>query len=335
MDATERRRVLLRRMAWLCAALVLTITSLSAFIRLQRAGLGCEPWPQCYGQAQREEISGTQIQASRQTDSSTQASAQVSAAASTSPATALARLAHRIAAVSALVLILLMAATALASTPRLWREGSLAVALLALALFLAAIGRWTTGARTPAPTLGNLLAGAAMFAIACRIARGGRRAGTGDAPGTRRLASWAWLGLALLVAQLALGALVSAGYAGLSCPELQRCDLTSASWQMFDPWHTSALDAAQPTHPQGAALQLVHRALALASGVVLLPVGLLAWRRGERAGLLLVVLLGLQLALGIGLVLGALPLSIALAHNVVAIVLLATALDTITGNLSG
>jgi cytochrome c oxidase assembly protein subunit 15 len=44
MTPIQRRVSRLRKMAWLCAALVLAITSLSAFIRLSRAGLGCEPW---------------------------------------------------------------------------------------------------------------------------------------------------------------------------------------------------------------------------------------------------------------------------------------------------
>ena len=51
MNQSEGRMTRLRRLAWLCAVLVLAITSLSAFIRLSRAGLGCTPWPQCYTQS--------------------------------------------------------------------------------------------------------------------------------------------------------------------------------------------------------------------------------------------------------------------------------------------
>ena len=39
MSAPDRSRKLLRRMALLCTVLVLVITSLSAYIRLSRAGL--------------------------------------------------------------------------------------------------------------------------------------------------------------------------------------------------------------------------------------------------------------------------------------------------------
>ena len=48
MTAEPRRMRTLRALAFACAALVLAITTLSAFIRLSRTGLGCEPWPQCY-----------------------------------------------------------------------------------------------------------------------------------------------------------------------------------------------------------------------------------------------------------------------------------------------
>ena len=51
MAAPDRRMPMLRKTALLCAALVLAITSLSAYMRLSRAGLGCDPWPQCYVQS--------------------------------------------------------------------------------------------------------------------------------------------------------------------------------------------------------------------------------------------------------------------------------------------
>ena len=47
---SPRARLWLRRLAWLCAAMVLAITCLSAFVRLVNTGVGCTPWPGCYGQ---------------------------------------------------------------------------------------------------------------------------------------------------------------------------------------------------------------------------------------------------------------------------------------------
>ena len=62
-----------------------------------------------------------------------------------------------------------MVMTTLASAPMLWREGRMVLGLLALALFLAILGRWTADSRLPAVVLGNLLAGFALFALSCRL----------------------------------------------------------------------------------------------------------------------------------------------------------------------
>ncbi len=302
--APDRRLTLLRRMAWLCAALVLVITSLSAFIRLTKAGLGCEPWPQCYAQSQLVPQ---------------QEPPPVGAA------EAAARLAHRTIATAALLLILLMVMTTLTTRPLLWPEGRMALGLLGLALFLAVLGRWTANARVPAVTLGNLLAGFAMFALSVRLAQAcGRMPDAGVQP---RLARWAWLAGTVLLAHIALGGLVSAGQAGLSCPQLTGCDVSGASWQAFNPWHTPQPDAAQPIHPAGAGVHALHRAGALIVAAVLLPLGLLAWRHGRRGTAAMVLgLLAAQGVLGATLVLGGLPLAAALAHNVVAALLLAVVL---------
>jgi heme a synthase len=59
---------------------------------------------------------------------------------------------------------------------------------------------------------------------------------------------------------------------------------------------------------------------------VLLPLGVAAWRRGRRAGAAVILLLVAQTMLGALLIVGGLPLSLALAHNVVAALLLAAVL---------
>ena len=286
-------------MALLCVALVLAITSLSAFIRLSKAGLGCEPWPLCYGQSLREAPSAT--------------------AQPVPPAVAAARLTHRVVAIAALLVIIAMVMTTLASVPMLWREGRMALGLLGLALFLAILGRWTADARLSAVVLGNLLGGFAMFALSCRLVLA-----TSTRPHAQPV-RWSWVGVALavLLAQIALGGLVSAGQAGLSCPDLIRCDPSLGSWQGLNPWHAPAPASADPIHPAGALVHFMHRVGSLLAVAVLLPLGIVAWRRGHRGGAVVVLLLGVQVALGALLVLRALPLALGLAHNVVAAALLA------------
>jgi heme a synthase len=306
MPKADSRIPTLQKVAWACAALVLAITSLSAFIRLSQAGLGCEPWPQCY--AQSLQVAGQRM------------------ALPAEGAVAVARITHRVVAVAALLFVIALVMITLSKVPVLWREGRMALGLLGLALFLAILGRWTTDARVPAVMLGNLLGGFAMFALSWRLvgSTGRQPAASPAQPG---LARWARTGLSLLVAQIVLGGLVSAGHAGLSCPQLLACDMAGGSWQLLNPWHETPLDVADPVNPAGALVHGLHRAGAVVVAAVLLPLGVVAWRTGRRAGAAVILLLVLQATLGVLLVTGGLPLAVALAHNVTAALLLAAVLS--------
>jgi cytochrome c oxidase assembly protein subunit 15 len=302
------RMASLRKVALACAVLVLAITSLSAFLRLSASGLGCEPWPQCYGQSLRD----------RQQGVVTPPTGIVTAA----------RISHRIAAVAALLLIIVMVMNTWSKTPVLRREGTMVLGLLFLALFLAILGRWTANAKIPAVVLGNLVGGFAMFALSCRLVES---LSPGPVAGRAQVSRWAWAGIALLVTQVALGGMVNATYAGLSCPDLFRCETVGASWQALNPWQVPAFDSAAPTNPSGALVQWLHRIGALAVFAVLLPLGIVSWRRGRLMGAALVVLLAVEAVLGVMLVRGALALPAALAHNIVAALLLAATLSLAAG----
>jgi cytochrome c oxidase assembly protein subunit 15 len=304
MSGINGRMASLRKVALACAVLVLAITSLSAFLRLSASGLGCEPWPQCYGQSLRD----------RQQGVVTPPTGIVTAA----------RIAHRVAAVAALLLIIVMVMNTWSKAPVLRREGAMVLGLLFLALFLAILGRWTANAKVPAVVLGNLVGGFAMFALSCRLVESLSR---GSVAGRAAVSRWAWAGVAVLVVQVALGGIVNATYAGLSCPELIRCDTSGASWQALNPWQAPAFDPAAPTNPSGALVQWLHRIGALVVFAVLLPLGIVSWRNGRRMGAALVVLLVVEAVLGVMLVRGALALPAALAHNIVAALLLAATLS--------
>lgn len=304
MSGINGRMASLRKVALACAVLVLAITSLSAFLRLSASGLGCEPWPKCYGQSLRDRQQGV-----------------------TPPATSMvaaARISHRIAAVAALLLIIAMVMNTWAKQPVLRREGMMVLGLLFFALFLAILGRWTANAKVPAVVLGNLLAGFAMFALSCRLVQSASVKPSGSGP---TLSRWAWTGVAVLAVQVALGGMVNATYAGLSCPELLSCDTAGASWQALNPWHVPGFDAATPTNPSGALVQWLHRIGAVGVFVVLLPLGVASWRNGQRVGAAVVLLLAVEAVLGVMLVRGTLALPAALAHNIVAALLMAATLS--------
>lgn len=308
---TDRRRRILHRLALLCAALVLAVTSLSAFLRLAKVGLGCSDWPACYGQDLRRAQQGQ--------PPSDEAQA----------ATALARLAHRITASTALLLVITMLLICLGSKPLFVREGLMALALLALALFLAVLGWWSGAARVPAVAMGNLLGGFLMLALCVRLAVPAR--GASMTTGTTGARAMLVLAALLLIAQIALGGLTSASYAGLACSGWADCALGEAvqqsGWASLSPWREPVL-AASGGNPAGALANSLHRHAALMVMLVLLPVAWVAWRRGRRrTAVLLLVLLAAQLAAGMALSAMALPLPLALLHNLLAAALLAAVLS--------
>lgn len=288
----------LRALALACATLVIAITTLSAYIRLSRTGLGCEPWPQCY------------------------AAEALRTASMDTGAIGAARIAHRVSASAVLLVIIAALMVALARNPPMRRQGRWILWLLGLAAFLAAFGRATADSLLPAVTLGNLLAGLVMFAVACAFVRA---TGVHEPPALpARLHAWAWFAAALLVLQIAMGGLVSSAHAGMSCPALAACSIDGGSWAAFNPLHSTG-DPAQPLNPAGALLHMSHRVGGMLVSLVLVGLGLAAWRRRRRtAGALLVALPLVQIAVGVLLVSAGLPLIVALLHNVVAAVLLAS-----------
>ena len=198
----------------------------------------------------------------------------------------------------------------------------MALALLALALFLAVLGRWTAQSRLPAVTLGNLLGGFAMFALSVRMALLAA-APHSARPGAAPLAPWAWLAGLLLLAQVALGGLVSAGHAGLSCPTWGDCNLAAGSWQALNPW-LEPPTGALPTRPEGAWVHLLHRAGGLLLTAALWLLAWRSWRLGLGAVALgLAVIPAALAALGLAAVAWNLPIALVLAHNAGAALLLA------------
>jgi heme a synthase len=303
----DRRLPLLRRLAWLCTVLMLATISLSAFMRLSQAGLGCADWPACYGQNLRDTQQGVQ--------------------AASGHAVAAARLAHRVVASLTLVLVIVLTMATLATRPVLRRAGALSLALLLLALALAVLGIATPGARLPAVAMGNLLGGYVMLALCWRLVASARPPSDATAA---RLGTWAVAGLVLLCGQLAGGALVSASYAALSCSELAECTRAAAAvgwdWSVLNPWREPVVGGtALPVNAGSAFALWLHRIGAIVVLPVLALLGLAAWRRGRRrGGAALLVLAAVQGALGLLIVANGLPLAAVLLHNLVAALLLAT-----------
>lgn len=290
----------LRRIALATLLLILAVTTLSAYMRLVNAGLGCVDWPACYGAQLRTPVAAT---------------------AASDASVAVARMLHRLAAMAVLVLALTMAAAALSARPRYTREAALAAALTTVAIGLAVLGRFSAGATLPIIAIGNVLGGFAMIALSFAAWRG-----TGP---DMRWARPALVLLVILVVQIASGVLVSASYSGLSCSGFPECGgAANLSWSMLDPMRVPHFEALPPIHPEGASAQMLHRGLAVLVALAALVTAVDAWRNGQRrAAATLAALLVLQMGLGIALVLAALPLAVALMHNLVAALMLIATMD--------
>lgn len=285
----------LPRLAWASAALVWLLLVLSADIRLRAAGLGCADWPACYG--------------------------RLPAPATPWWATA----AHRAAASLLGVLILALVLTA-------WRRGAhretaTALMLLALTLALAVLGLMTPAPTRPWVTLGNVVGAMGMLALLVPLfAPPPSRPAVAQAPWLR---PWAAFGVGLLFVQIALGAWLSANYAASACPGLAGCwaeGWASANWKAFDPTRELAVVGGAIQPPADTPfIHMVHRLGAVVVFVYLGALGLRARRCARGSALLLLGVLGLQLALGLALVALGLPLLLAVAHNAGAALLLGAA----------
>ena len=173
---------------------------------------------------------------------------------------------------------------------------------------------------------GNLLGGFVMLAVSWRLAMRDAAARV-----QRQIhGRWAAAALAVVAVQVALGGLLSASHSTFSCSDTSQCLRQAAldgwRWQLLNPWREPLFDAtsALPVNPQGALVNLLHRAWALLVVLAILPTAWLARRHGHRGpAAALLLLLMLQVALGLWLAGSGATVAAALAHNLVAALMVA------------
>ena len=300
-----------QRIARLAFVTCLIVVVMGAWVRLTDAGLGCPDWPGCYGQllvpsdpAAAADYPERPLEVGK----------------------AWREMIHRYAASGLGLLIVIMAALAWRNRVDPRQPFALPLALVALVVFQGMLGMWTvTLLLKPTIVMLHLLGGMTTLALLFWLAR---PVPTGPQHPEIRL--FAGIGLAVLALQIALGGWVSTNYAALACPDFPTCQTqwwpTMDFQNGFKPWHGLGIDyeGGILDNASRVAIHVTHRIGAVVTALVL---GLLAWRAWrepglERAARYVAAALVAQLAIGVAIVLNQLPLSLAVAHNAVAALLL-------------
>ena len=298
-------------------ALALVVVTLGAWVRLTDAGLGCPDWPGCYGRLiVSEEIAADPNAASLTAERPLEAGK------------AWREMIHRYFATTLGFICLLLAGIALARRKVAGQPVVLPIVLLGLVIFQGLLGMWTVTLQlVPFVVVLHLVGGLSVAACLFWLARGKPRPVQSDS----RLKTLGLVAGAALVLQIFLGGWTSSNYAALACPDFPTCQ--TQWWPAiadfdagFDLIHEIGPDyeGGVLDHPARVAIHFVHRLGAILAAILL---GLFAFRLlqlpdGRGAGTVVLGALILQLGIGISIVLFGVPLSVAVAHNGVAALLL-------------
>jgi heme a synthase len=341
----------MRGLALVGVLLCFGVIVLGAYVRLTNAGLGCPDWPGCYGHispvgaedsaASRADFPGRPLQ----------------------PGKAWHEMIHRYAAGSLGCVIIAIAGLAIAGRkPKVVGTG-FGLLLFATVIVQAALGMLTvTWLLKPLIVTAHLIFGMTTLALLwwlwLRLQQPPRGAvhwqampgsgGTlwsGSPPAVRVAYGLAIVCVIVLAIQFFLGGWTSANYAAFACPDFPKCQ--GAWWPHADFRHAFVLwrgiwvdyQGGVLANPARVAIHLAHRLGALTVTLTFLATALFVVTRPSLAAArprawLVLAALGLQLAIGISMVLETFPLWLTTAHTAGAALLLMTIL-ALTAKLRG
>ncbi|OJV90600.1 MAG: hypothetical protein BGO43_06255 [Gammaproteobacteria bacterium 39-13] len=319
----------IQRLVIASIGLALCVILLGAYTRLSDAGLGCPDWPGCYGQLKAPS-----------TTEEIYAAHQLYPGAPVDTAKARTEMTHRYAAETLGTFIMIFALLAYwkrreISIP-LWLPGLLAVLVLAQGL----LGMWTVTMRLlPLVVMSHLLGGFCTLALLWLSWLYLQKKPTFSFSPQRFLLMLGNLSLLMIVLQIILGGWTSANYAALICPDFPTCQgqwLPHFSARAFN--FLGGLGLEEPLSYMDSAekttIHVMHRLGALLTTILIATLSFSLWREAKKVSsleakhwlknfsFLLAFVLVAQLCLGISNILFHLPLSIAVAHNGVAVLLL-------------
>ncbi|OEF28190.1 COX15/CtaA family protein [Vibrio rumoiensis] len=321
-------------LAWLVKVsigLTLIVIVLGAYTRISDAGLGCPDWPGCFGQltvpTQNHEI----VRAN-----------SLFPQHSVEPYKAWLEMVHRYVAgtLGLLIAAILVLSFKVPSVPKMWP-----CVLSVLIIFQAALGMWTVTLKLmPIIVMLHLLGG---FTLLCLLlvfylvmkphpwlSSISSSFHTQHLPSLQRAA---WFGMVILLMQIMLGGWTSSNYAALVCTSFPVCN--GNWWQSLnfkgaftifqqpllmnnDSYEYGVLD-----YSSRMTIHIMHRIGAVLTAITLiwLACRVIAHKLNSAfkvAGIALIMLVFIQIGLGITNVMLQLPVILAVAHNLVAALLL-------------
>ncbi|MCP5269178.1 MAG: COX15/CtaA family protein [Zoogloeaceae bacterium] len=269
MSATDARLRQIRWLALLVCALSLLVVGISAYLRLDAAGIGCAPWPGCYGQVLSGEPAALHY--------------------------GFARLLHRAAASSALLLTIFLVWRCMRPQPLL-PAARYAGLLLLLMLALSGLGFLSADPRRALVGFLNIVGGLGLVTFSWRLAMAA--GALGKAPES---AARGWVlhaGIVALTLAVMMGAWIGATYSAIACSSLPWCDMNhwgaADSLRLLNPL-VRPDTASLPGDAAGSLLHLLHRSFAVLALVLLFIAG---WRAHRVAARVVACLLVLVMVLG-------------------------------------
>ena len=310
---------------------VIVLVSLSAYLRLAHSGIGCADWPACYGLIGEPQLISQPI-------SSENAYQRILAEASQPLAWATPL--HRFVASVLGLLIVFLAFLAL----RYKKDRLISLALLVITVFLALLGLKSGTLHSPAVVMGNLGGGFLMLGLlGWMLFKQDDDSNIDESPRhkARLPGNLVMVAVLFLVVQMLMGGFTSANFAANACQTLPDCH---GSWLPGpDVWKAMNISIDHEVTSSGYAIggqeridiHKTHRLLAVATTLMLLAVGLMAWRANGRlriAGIIVSLLVLIEFLLGIAAVASDLPIGMAVAHNWLAALLLLSVLKIVALN---
>ncbi|QBY04094.1 heme A synthase [Thalassotalea sp. HSM 43] len=322
-----------RRLVFIAILLAITVITLGAYTRLTHAGLGCPDWPGCYGFI---DVPQTSTEIEKAEAAFPQRPVEVQKAWN--------EMIHRYFAGTLGLLIAAIFILAFKNRDK-GMPLFLPIILVATVIFQAALGAWTVTMKLmPVVVMGHLLGG---FVTLCLLYLLYLRLTPYRVPGgdfsLRKYRAYALFGIFILTLQIALGGWTSSNYAALVCTELPICQDGWAAQLTF----SNSFDLIPPeretyefgflTHAERVTIHAVHRIGAIVTALYLgwLAISVMMKAQSKffrRNATLILVILGVQVGLGVSNIVFNLPLPVAVAHNVVAAVLMLS-LITLTYSL--